>query len=171
MGTVVTSGLQGTLFDRELTPVIELLCDDPVPVFTEAGTHQLYAFWFEALKLKLGTDWVEPAHYRAERIARWPEREVMWEVMEPVHWFDPGTVIGQEEAVLISVIDEVYPELRLADRVSYYRHGMGRTVQMLRSLGVLKDPTPEPAGPTPEPSQPPAAMMTELAALLRRYGY
>jgi hypothetical protein len=41
--------------------------------------------------------------------------------MEPAHWFDPGRAIAFEEAALISVIDEVYPELRLVDRVAAYR--------------------------------------------------
>jgi hypothetical protein len=79
----------------------------------------------------------------------------MWEVMEPVHWFDPGIAIDPEEAVLISVIDEVYPELRLADRIRTYRHEMGRTGQVM-------------VGPQP---QPPAEVLAELAAVLRRYGY
>jgi len=47
-----------------------------------------------------------------------------WE--EPAHWFDPGTIIAAEEGVLITAIDEVYPELRLADRISHYRRGLGR---------------------------------------------
>lgn len=117
MGVVVTDGLQGTLFDRELTTALKQLYDDPVPVTVSAGTYRLYLFWFEALKLKLRTDWMEPAH-----VAR------HW--MEPVPWFDPGMAIAAEEAVLISAIDEVYPEMRLADRVSYYRHGMGRVAEM-----------------------------------------
>lgn len=126
-GIIIVDGLQGTLFDRALTPVIELLIDDPIPIKTKAGSHKLYVFWYEALKFRLGTDWVEPAHFRGEIIAKRPQREVMWDVREPAHWFDSRIAIDREEAVLISVIDEVYPELRLADRVGYYRHGMGRT--------------------------------------------
>jgi hypothetical protein len=61
--------------------------------------------------------------------------------------------------VLISVIDEVYPELDLADRVSQYRGSMRRMLQ-----GTMADPTPEPA-------QPPAEMLEEMAELLQRYGY
>jgi hypothetical protein len=40
------------------------------------------------------------------------------EVREPAHWFDPGVVIAIEDAVVISAIDEVYPELRLAERIA-----------------------------------------------------
>ncbi|MGO9975927.1 MAG: hypothetical protein ACLP01_24600 [Solirubrobacteraceae bacterium] len=40
------------------------------------------------------------------------------EVLEPAHWFDPGVAIGVEDAVVISAIDEVYPELRLAERIA-----------------------------------------------------
>jgi hypothetical protein len=36
-------------------------------------------------------------------------------VREPAHRFDPGVAVAIEGAVVISAIDEVYPELRLAD--------------------------------------------------------
>jgi hypothetical protein len=45
------------------------------------------------------------------------------EVREPAHWFDPRIAIAPEEAVLISVIDKVYPELRLMDRIASFRYG------------------------------------------------
>jgi len=166
----ITEELQNTIFDHKLTPVIKPLYDDPVPLWNEVGIHKLYVFWYGALKLKLGTDWVEPAHFR----------EVIWDVREPAHWFDPGIAIDQEEAVLISVIDEVYPELRLVDRVSYYRQGLGRMGQTIGAFepqtGLtpgMAGPNPEPAavGSGPQPAQPPAQMFTELATLLRRYGY
>jgi hypothetical protein len=116
-----------TLFDRELIKTLEMLKDDPIPSL-KAGKYEIYAFWFEALKLKLRSDWVEPAHTVGQipipmasrtkydfRIRSRPE------VREPAHWFDPGIAIAAEEAVLISVIDEVYPELRLVDRVASSR--------------------------------------------------
>jgi hypothetical protein len=185
-GIIVTDGLQDTLFDRELTAALKPLYDDPVPVEITAGSYGLYLFWFEALRLRLRTDWMEPAHQRVrldpEEIRRAKERlkhkEMVkkvedldkdifvrprpWE--EPAHWFDPGIMIAAEEKVLISVIDEVYPELRLADRVGHYRRSMRRTLRASRLGGTMADPTPEPA-------QPPTGMLEELAELLHRYGY
>ena len=177
--------LQGTLFDRALTVAVEELMTPQIPL-PPPRTYRLYLFWFEALKLKLRTDWMEPAHFSVgltpEEI-RWAkewlkhkemvkkveelEKDIFviprpWE--EPAHWFDPGTLIAAEERVLISVIDEVYPELRLVDRISHYRHGMGRVAEMSKFARAMADPTPEPA-------EPPQEMLAELKELLRRYGY
>ena len=41
-------------------------------------------------------------------------------VREPVHWFDPGLKLPVEELILVSVIDEVYPELRLVDKINSF---------------------------------------------------
>ena len=48
------------------------------------------------------------------------------EVREPAHWFDPGVLIAIEDAVVISAIDEVYPELRLAERIAADRLAIRR---------------------------------------------
>jgi hypothetical protein len=48
------------------------------------------------------------------------------EVKEPPHWFDPGVAIAIEDAVVISAIDEVYPELRLAERIAADRLAIRR---------------------------------------------
>jgi hypothetical protein len=66
--------------------------------------------------------------------------------------------------VLISVIDEVYPGLQLADRVSYCQSELGQMLQVAKSASAMADRTPQ-------PDQPPAQMLTGLEALLRRYGY
>lgn len=124
--------LQDTLFDRELTTALKKLMGHPIPLVS-AGTYKLYLLWFEALKLKLRTDWMEPAHFRMQRFVSRIRPELVArvrpEVREPAHWFDPGTAIAAEEAVLISVIDEVYPELRLADRIASYREVLRRQVR------------------------------------------
>ena len=142
--------LKGTLFDRELTAAMEELMTPTIPL-PPPGTYSLYLFWFEALKLRLKTDWMEPAHssvrIHPEEIRKIEERlkhkEIRkkveglkkgayviprpWE--EPAHWFDPGTLIATEERVLIAAIDEVYPELRLADRIAFYRNAIRRKVR------------------------------------------
>ncbi len=67
---------------------------------------------------------------------------------EPAHWFDSRIQITQEEQVLIVALDEVYPELRLVERISASRHGRD----------VFLNPQPLPpiverlaAGPIPSP--------------------
>lgn len=136
-GGIIVDGLQGTLFDRELATALKQFYDDPLPITVSAGTYNLYLFWFEALKLRLHTEWVEPAHFRPARSrepahvlseVRGPARSKPCPWEEPAHWFDPGTLIAVEERVLISVIDEVYPELRLADRIASQREASRRQV-------------------------------------------
>jgi hypothetical protein len=135
---IAAENLKGTLFEQELSSALRPLYDDPIPVFQ--GSYNLYLIWYEALKLKLLTDWVEPAHLAkgliesARSSVAGPAasaHDMMVDHREPAHWFDPGQVIAAEEAVLISAIDEVYPGLRLAERIDYYRRGLGRTAQAM----------------------------------------
>jgi len=126
--------LKGTIFEKELSAALKGLVgkEGPSPDPWSPGTYKLYLLWFDALNLKLRTHWMEPVQFlravvsesQVEAAAR-----VRPEVMEPVHWFDPGTVIAAEEAVLIAVIDEVYPELRLVDRVTAYREFLRKRVR------------------------------------------
>jgi hypothetical protein len=115
------------------------------------GTYDFYLLWFDALKLKLASGQFrpppepahfhlleelarfrpppEPAHYRPlEELARFrPPPEPAHAFLgrrpppEPAHWFDPGILISEEEQVVIVALDEVYPELRLVERISSYR--------------------------------------------------
>ena len=82
--------LRGTLFERIVSV---LQPGEKLPV--RAGTFNLYLIWFDALKLRLRKDWVEPAHFRQQfMFDRLREQvsaaEVQWDVREPAHWFDPG---------------------------------------------------------------------------------
>lgn len=139
--------LQDTLFDRELSTALKAFTGDSIPIVS-AGTYNLYLFWFEALKLKLRTDWMEPAHFVLpadlrekireieEILAGRREMQMKKDVIkpkpwpgDPPHWFDPGTLIAAEEKVLISAIDEVYSELRLVDRIASYREALRRQVR------------------------------------------
>ena len=54
------------------------------------------------------------------------------EVQEPAHWFNAGVTLAMEEELLISVIDEVYPELRLAERVAFGRRDSRRPIPGVR---------------------------------------
>src|ERR1700756_5302655 len=55
------ASLRGTLFEKELGPFVGRLRDrkfSGVP----AGTFRFYLIWYDALRLKLNRDWIEPAH-------------------------------------------------------------------------------------------------------------
>ncbi|HME45502.1 MAG TPA: hypothetical protein VKF36_20595 [Syntrophorhabdales bacterium] len=124
--------LEGTLFEREFAPTFKEMSGKSVGK-VKAGDYSLQILWFEALKLKLKTEWMEPAHFHWMEPAHLPGRgirpeiieqltmRVPPEVQEPAHWFDAGIALGKQEEVLISAIDEVYPELKLADRVTAAR--------------------------------------------------
>jgi hypothetical protein len=77
-------------------------------------------------------------------------------VQEPAHWFHPALAIPVEDQILISVIDEVYPELRLAERVSLTR-------QLLRRV---KPDVMEPAHFRPDLRA--ELVLRDIAQLLRR---
>lgn len=115
--------LKGTAWEKELTGVLR---DRQAEWKAAPGTYRIYVIWRDALKLKLRADWMEPAHWRQISFdpvitQRAAERKITPGPREPAHWFDPGIALEAEEAVLISVIDEVYPELRLVDRIAYSR--------------------------------------------------
>lgn len=126
--------LKDTLFDKELSKVFG---PQPDPWKVAAGKYNLYLIWFDALHLKLRTDWMEPAHFFKERDIRTSAVSGIsskalkrgWEWQEPAHWFDPGIAIAVEELVLIEAIDRVYPELRLVDRVAFVRDALRKRVR------------------------------------------
>jgi hypothetical protein len=120
-----SDALRGTIFEKELSGFVQEFTKKPfrsVP----AGTYRFYLIWYDALKLKLRRDWLEPVHVLkgllgsivSQQAATGAASFVRPEVREPAHWFDPGVVIAIEDAVVISAIDEVYPELRLAERIA-----------------------------------------------------
>ena len=129
--------LKDTLFDKELSKVFGPM---PDPWKVAAGNYNLYLIWFDALHLKLRTDWMEPAHFVRERLATdiRPKSVVGiggkalkqgWEWQELAHWFDPGIAIAVEDLVLIEAIDRVYPELRLVDRGAFVRETLRKPVR------------------------------------------
>jgi len=124
------ASLRGTLFERELGPFVARLKDrkfSGVP----AGTFRFYLIWYDALRLKLSRDWMEPAHVLQGLLSAFLAQPVRTaavrpEVREPAHWFDPGVAIAIEDAIVISAIDEVYPELRLSERIAADRLAIRR---------------------------------------------
>ena len=115
------SHLKDTLFERELSAVFTKA--DSVPWKVAAGNYQLYLLWHNALRLKLGTAWLEPAHFAVSQLGAQQVQaaRVPPEVLEPAHWFDSGVAIAVSDRLLIEAIDMVYPDLRLADRVALTR--------------------------------------------------
>jgi hypothetical protein len=123
---LAADNLRGTLFEEAFLKVLNGL-PQKVQGKVAAGTYKAYLIWYDALKLKLHTDWMEPAHLHwlepahvapglgealtARRAAIGPG------VHEPAHWFDPAFSLEVEESLAISAIDLVYPELRLVERV------------------------------------------------------
>jgi hypothetical protein len=120
--------LKGSLFEKAMLEAVGRGTPDHWKEVSP-GRYQLLLVWYEALKLRLRKDWLEPVHYLsadiAERISE--AARVRPEVQEPAHWFLPTATIPVEEKILISAIDEVYPELRLAERIATTR-------QLLRQL-------------------------------------
>ncbi len=119
-----SDALRGTIFEKEAGFLKELTRKPLKGV--PAGTYRFYLIWYEALKLKLRRDWLEPVHViqavlgsiTSQRTGTSASALVRPEVREPAHWFDPGVAIAIEDAVVILAIDEVYPELRLTERIA-----------------------------------------------------
>jgi len=120
----VAESLRGSLFEKAILAVLEPHPDPWKGV--SPGAYKLYLVWYDALKLKLRKDWLEPAHYlRGDILDRITDVvPVRPEVMEPAHWFHPGMTIPIDDQILISVIDDVYPDLRLAERISLTRQSL-----------------------------------------------
>jgi hypothetical protein len=137
--------LRGTIFEKELSGFLQEFTRKP---FTgvPAGTHRFYLIWYDALNLKLRFDCCEPAQILqgllesvvSQRAGISASSLVRPEVKEPPHWFDPGVAIAIDEALVIMAIDEVYPELRLTERISagrlaisQFRRGAGPHTEMV----------------------------------------
>lgn len=131
--------LKGTLFEEGFKPVLAVR--EPIPgaqgqKYVRAGTYHLYLIWYEALRLRLNRDWVEPAHLRpgswleqvrklrAETLKKVEVEQrirIDHDIPEPAHWFDPGILLEVDDIVNVTVLDEVYPDLHLAERVAFSR--------------------------------------------------
>ncbi len=164
--------LKDTLFEQELRKVLGALEGPPLQPQVAAGKYSLYLFWFEALKLKLRLDWVEPPHFlqRPRSLLRGVQEVEMGKrvgpgIPEPAHWFDRGIALPVEDLVVISVIDEVYPELRLGESVALGRRS-GRPI----GWGIREPAHPQVGAQIPLPDDLRQAL-GELSTLLRGFGY
>jgi len=123
--TAVTIGGQfkGTLFERELAKALTRLVGQNV-AGVSAGTYNLYAIWQAALSLVLQHYWLEPAQpgtvlgtgeLQLQAFKRAPGTQ------EPAHFLDAAIQLTAEDTIVIAAIDQVYPELRLAERIAHAR--------------------------------------------------
>jgi len=187
--------LEGTVFERvaDVFSYEKPIPPNAAGKHVTPGTFNLRLLWYPALNLKFRTEWMEPAHFPthwkepAHPSTAWKEpahftpgdiaASIRSEIAnrfigrvpgygEPVHWFDPGYVIAAEEAVLIDAIDEVYPELRLADRIASSRQAFRRFVRP-----EVKEPAHFLQLEKALESEKGREIAAEVAAVLRRYGY
>lgn len=117
---------------------------------------------------------MEPAHYLADisaesirpQIAAKSVATNIYSWREPAHWFDPRIRITTEEAVLIEAIDEVYPELKLTERVASTRENLRKIRPEVKEPAHYYRQV-ESISETEEIKK----ALSELAAVLRKYGY
>lgn len=151
----IADSLKGSLFEGKLMEAVGKGGGESFQSVAP-GQYTLYLLWYDGLKLKLRKDWLEPVHVVAGAVgeAVLEAAAVRPEVQEPAHWFIPGERLSVDEKVVISAIDEVYPELRLADRIA-----------ATRQLARVRPEVMEPAHPGLADA--PAALR-EISQLIRR---
>lgn len=176
--------IKGTLFAQELAPFLEKqkgrAFENVAP-----GTYQFYLLWSSALQLKIipyPQERVAEPLYRALQLAE-TGAAVRPEVQEPAHWFDPRIALPVEDILTISAIDVVYPEFRLAERVSasrtairqlgsysqepaHYRPEVREPVHFLQ--GMVRPEVREPAHFKDVASR--EGLLEELRAVFQKYG-
>jgi len=263
-----SESLKNTPFEKEITAVFDLKKKGEKKINVSAGVYNLALFWYDAVKLRLRTDWMEPAQPvyqlqselmgmrqspqsaqamgQAIRSQHWmepvhhmpwmepvhphtpwtePVHHMPW--MEPVHphtpwmepvhypgcrpWLEPAhpvfqtaedfqktvkatataktfehtepvqylnrvSQIIQEKSLLVSAIDEVYPELKLAERLNKAQYAMSPTLPLpppravwpgVREPAHMMAAAPWANEPLPNPWR---QALAEIAQVLERYG-
>ncbi|MCU0284864.1 MAG: hypothetical protein MUF15_00570 [Acidobacteria bacterium] len=123
--SISSEQLKDTIFEREFNVLFKSVKSTGLSKIPE-GNYNLYLIWHSALKVKLCTEWMEPAHVPTPGTPNDYITPVNCHIMEPAHWFDSRVSIGQEDAIHISLIDEIHPELRLIDRIISSRESSRR---------------------------------------------
>lgn len=223
--SVTSEQLKGTAFDKELSRTLNSMKSGKLTSTIAPGSYNLVLFWYDAVKLRLKTDWMEPAHtayglkselmgirdvaaetgtvrssyvrqsslmapayykpwcepahwhrpwyepaqyyglpyssYEIQPVFRRTSeaqvRRLRPEPQEPAHSIDRERLMAMEKNVLISAIDEAYPDLKLGERLS-------RSQQAVASVTAS---VTQPSGVAMEPSQP----ISEIIGVLNKYGY
>lgn len=185
--------LKGTIFEREMTKALGPLSDDPYPIIKpKSKTYRVLVFWKEALMINkvnvVDQGVIEPAQFDPS------SARVMWRVLpepaqnnlrrpilvrkpppEPAHMVKDilsefgGQIAPWKEQVLVSAIDEVYPELNFAQRLANSKANVA-----LADESELRNVRQEPVQMAPEQggqSELTRAVLTDMAAVLRKHGY
>jgi hypothetical protein len=126
--------------------------------------------------------WLEPAHpvfQTAEDFQKAVEATATaktFEHTEPVQYLNRVSQIIQEKSLLVSAIDEVYPELKLAERLNKAQYAMSPTLPLpppravwpgVREPAHMMTASQWASSPRPEPWM---QIMAEIAQVLERYG-
>lgn len=137
--------LQGSIFEKEFAPIFkEIVGKQPARI--SGGSYSLFLIWHDALKLKLKADWIEPAHFRqfdpgllrAEAVET-AAAQLAPGIREPAHWFHAAALLDREEEILIAAIDEVYTDLKLAERVAVARRETMKYIPGVREPAHFRD--------------------------------
>ncbi|MBN2527220.1 MAG: hypothetical protein JXR76_12570 [Deltaproteobacteria bacterium] len=126
-----TENLQGTIYEEAIAGALGELAKENCKA--SPGEYSIYLFWFDALKLKVKTDWLEPAHIQRgwlepahfltepaifrSSVGKSPERSPVADP-PPEPLLNLGAITSVQERILISAIDEIYPELMIASRLN-----------------------------------------------------
>lgn len=162
--------MQGTLFEKEFVPIFKEIAGKKLGKVA-SGSYKLFLIWHEALKLKLKTDWIEPAHFRT--FPRMPIQTAAVEdlanqlnpgIREPAHWFDAGIALDQEEEILIAAIDEVFIDLKLASRIAVSRR------ESLQFVPGIREPAHFRKLEELLEHEDANRLVVELTAVLKKYG-
>jgi len=114
--------LRGTIFEKGFMERLSPLANEQIASVTP-GTYKLHLIWLGALKLRLPCEWCEPVHLAVSAQIRPGSSAALFDFgpIEPAQWFDPGLMVSVEDAVLIQALDEVYPQLKLIERIGQIR--------------------------------------------------
>ncbi len=162
--------LQGTLFEKEFAPIFKEIAGKKLGKVA-TGSYKLFLIWHEALKLKLKTDWMEPAHFRTSpriQLQAQASEELAYQlnpgIREPAHWFDAGFALDKEEQLLIAAIDEVYIDLKLANRVAVSRQ------ESLQFVPGIREPAHFRQIEELLEHEDASRLINELSVVLKKYG-
>lgn len=180
--TIAGENLQGTVFAKEFSPIFKKIAADKQITLSQLEMGRLYFIWSDALRLKLRTEWMEPAHHMVSdpalvenlRTASTGEhrRFVRPEVMEPAHWFRAEIPMEMEEAMVIAAIDEAYSELHLVDLIQSQRRNLRIEERRWTKPGPgIEEPAHyrlDDLAVRPDMS---TKILTEIAEVLKRNGF
>lgn len=196
-----TKNLQESVFAQHFGRLFETIAKKPPKLENVAvGSYQIFLIWHEALKLRLKHDWMEPAHFRnieaiaaQSQIATSVAEKLNPGIREPAHWLDAGIALEAEESILISAIDEVYTDLKLAERIAVARretlklnpgirepaHFRSIIEELMEARAVASAPAPAALSPgIREPAhfrrllerEDFVKLLTELSQIMKQYG-